>query len=128
MAGEENLIPFNELTQEEHREIAKKGGEASVKARRRKKQMKETLDILLGLKMKGGKECDIDNIKDFASLNGKNITVEQAIVVKQIQKALKGDLNAAAFIRDTSGQQPGQKVDFNGVIPVVISGEDELED
>ncbi len=128
MAGEENLIPTSERSKDEVREIGAKGGRASGEARRRKKAMKETLDIILGMKLKGGKECDIENVKDFASLNGKNITVEQAIVVKQVQKAMKGDLNAAAFIRDTSGQQPGQKVDFNGVIPVVISGEEELED
>ena len=36
-----NLKPFNELTVEEHREIAKKGGQASVKARREKKLMSQ---------------------------------------------------------------------------------------
>ena len=128
MAGEENLIPMSERSKEEVREIAARGGKISGESRRRKKAMKETLDILLGLKLKGGKECDIDNVKSWDAMKDKNITVEQAIVVKQIQKALKGDLNAAAFIRDTSGQQPGQKVDFNGVVPVVISGEEELED
>jgi hypothetical protein len=121
MAGEDNLIPFNELTQEEHREIARKGGEASVKARRRKKAMRETLDMLLDMKLKNGKECTVENVKSFADLKGKNITVEQALLIAQIQKALKGDTTALTFIRDTSGQAPKQEVDFSGAIPVVIN-------
>lgn len=128
MAGEENLIPMSERTKEEVREIAAKGGRNSGKARRERKAMKETLELLLAMPLNDKKQCDIENVKNWGALNGKNITVEQAIIVKQLQKALKGDLNAAEFIRDTSGQQPGQKVDFNGVVPVVISGEDELEE
>ena len=128
MAGEENLIPLSERTKEEQREIAKMGGEASVKSRRKKKAMRESLEILLEMKIKPGKECDVESIKSFAELKGKNITVEQAMLIAQIQKALKGDTSALAFIRDTSGQAPGQKVDITGAVPVVISGKEELQD
>ncbi len=128
MAGEENLIPFNELTEEEQRAIASKGGKASGESRRKKKAMRESLEILLEMKVKGGKECDIEKVQDFASLKGKNITVEQAMLIAQIQKALKGDTSALAFIRDTSGQAPDKNINLGGAIPVVISGEDELPD
>ncbi len=128
MAGEENLIPFNQLTEEEQRALAKKGGEASGKSRRKKKAMRESLEILLDMKIKAGRECDIESIQSFAALKGKNITVEQAMLIAQIHKALKGDTTALTFIRDTSGQAPKHEVDFAGAIPVVISGADELED
>ena len=128
MAGKDNLKPFGELTAEEQRAIAKKGGEASVKARRKKKAMRESLEILLEMKLKNGKECDVENVKSFAELKGKNITVEQALLIAQIQKALKGDTTALTFIRDTSGQAPGQKLDITGAVPVVISGAEELKD
>ena len=128
MANEENLIPFNERSKSEVREIASRGGERSGESRRKKKAMRESLEILLEMKVKGGKECDIDKIQDFASLKGKNITVEQAMLIAQIQKALKGDTSALAFIRDTSGQAPDKNINLGGAIPVVISGEDELPD
>lgn len=128
MAGEDNLIPLSERTKEEQREIATMGGKASGEARRRKRAMKQTLELLLSMKLKTGKECDLEKVPSFEKLKDKNITVEEAIVVKQVQKALKGDLNAAAFIRDTSGQAPKHEVDFAGAIPVVISGADDLED
>lgn len=41
-----NLIPNTERTPEELREMGRKGGIASGKARRRKKQLKEVVEIL----------------------------------------------------------------------------------
>mgnify|MGYP000039627888 CR=1 FL=1 len=49
MANEENLIPFNERTESEQRQIAQKGGIASGAARRRKRSMKEAADYYLSL-------------------------------------------------------------------------------
>lgn len=53
--GHENLIPINKRTLEEQREIAIKGGHASVKARRKKKMMKEILTTMLEEKSPNGK-------------------------------------------------------------------------
>ncbi len=128
MAGEENLIPMSERSKEEVREIAAKGGINSGESRRKKKAMRESLQILLDMSLKAGEECDIDKVESFKALEGKNITVEQAMLVKQIQKALKGDTTALTFLRDTSGQNPSAKIDLTGAIPVVISGENELSD
>ena len=41
-----NLIPNHERSPEELREMGRKGGIASGKARRRKKQLKQTLQVL----------------------------------------------------------------------------------
>lgn len=128
MAGEDNLIPMSQRSKEEVREIARKGGKNSGKARRAKKNMRESLEILLGMPLKAGKPADVEQIKNFAELKGKNITVEQAMLIAQIQKALKGDTQSLAFLRDTSGQKPDDNVNLTGAVPVVISGEDKLED
>lgn len=47
MAGLDNLIPMNERSKEEVREIARKGGINSGIARREKATMKKTLEMLL---------------------------------------------------------------------------------
>lgn len=53
MANEnKNLIPFNERTEEEQREIARQGGIASGKARREKQQTKQILSELLSIQNK----------------------------------------------------------------------------
>jgi hypothetical protein len=102
---------FSYKTPEERRELGRKGGIASGEAKRQKKAMRERLELLLELSMKAGKTADIENIKNFADLKGKNITVEDALLIAQIQKALKGDTTAATFVRDTAGQNPTTKVE-----------------
>lgn len=102
---------FSMKTPEERRELGRRGGIASGEAKRAKKAMKERLEILLDMPIKGGKGVDIEAIKNFAALKGKNITVQDAMMIAQIQKALKGDTTAAAFVRDTAGQNPAQKIE-----------------
>ena len=88
--GQENLIPMNERTEEEQREIARKGGIASGEARRRKKTLKEELIALL--------ETNNNNEK---------------ISVALLQKALNGDIQAFTTIRDTIGEKPTDKLEAN---------------
>ena len=59
--GQENLIPFNERTEEEQREIARKAGIASGEARREIGQMRRTLEKMLSKSNSKGMTYD-DNI------------------------------------------------------------------
>lgn len=102
---------FAKMSPEQRRENGRKGGIASGEAKRAKKAMKERLEILLEMNMKSGRGTDIESIQNFAALKGKNITVQDALVIAQIQKALRGDTNAAVFVRDTAGQNPTQKIE-----------------
>jgi hypothetical protein len=105
---------FLNMTPEERREAGRKGGIASGEAKRRKKAMRERLEVLLELPLKSGKRADLDNIKNLTALKGANITVEDALMLAQIQKALKGDTAAAIFVRDTVGEKPGDKTIISG--------------
>lgn len=118
---------FSQMTREELQQCAKIGQAKGTETKRRKKSMKSVLEVLLKIPVGKGKVCEVDEIKNFAELAGKNISVEEAIIIKQIQRALKGDLNATQFIRDTSGQKPEDNLNITEMKPVVISGEDDLE-
>lgn len=102
----------HKLTVEEQR----LGGKKSAESRRKKKQMREITELILSMNIKSGRGATIENITNLADLAGKNITVGEAIIVKQVQKALKGDLSAAYFVRDTSGQKPDNKPDQTDVL------------
>lgn len=102
MAGVDNL---RTPTTEEAREIGKKGGIASGKARRKKKALNETLNELFSMPLKDGKINDIEQIKSLAAVKGQNITVQEAIVIAQIQKAIKGDQRAARLLFEMLGEQ-----------------------
>ena len=45
------------------------------------------------------------------ALNGKNITVDQALHLQLVRKTLKGDLNAYQTILALIGEKPSDKVD-----------------
>lgn len=91
----------HQLTEEE----VERGWKNSIEARKEKKGMQNITKWLLSMPLTD-KEVSLEDIQSFAELKGKNITVEQAIMIKQLQKALNGDLQSATFIRDTSGQKP----------------------
>jgi hypothetical protein len=127
VAGKENLRPVK--SESEAREKGKKGGIASGRVRREKKAMKDTLETLLSMSLKEGIVEDLSEIQSIAKLEGKNITVQEAIMLKQIQKAIKGDTKAAEYIRDTSGNKLKEGLDISGSLAVpVFGGENELED
>lgn len=119
---------FSLMTPEQRRENGRKGGIASGEAKRKKRAMRETLDVLLAMPMKSGKFADIESVKNFAALKGKNINVQEAMVISMLQRAMKGDVKAAEWIRDTAGQKPVENMNMNMNLPVFFEGEDELEE
>jgi hypothetical protein len=97
-------------------EAGKKGGVASGVAKREKKAMKDTLKALLTLPLDESQVADIETIKSLAALEGKNITVQEAILLQQVKKAMDGDTKAAEYVRDTAGDKPTDKVELNSKI------------
>lgn len=115
--NDDNLISNESRTPSERRNYAIKAGKASGAARRAKKEMRETLIELLRLPVEKG---DIEEITNLAESKGKNLTIEQAMCVAMIREALNGNVKAATFIRDTSGNKLTDDVKVN----VVSSGPD----
>lgn len=114
--GTKNLIPMSERTKSKQKEIATKGGKASGVARRRKKEMREQLEILVSLSMGQGKKADIEKAKNIKDFSKENITVEQAMLLAQVQKALKGDPVAFEMIRDLLGEKPADKKEITAEV------------
>jgi hypothetical protein len=96
---------------EEARVRGRKGGKASGKARRKKKEMRELFQDLLDMPMRAGKLSDA---KTLEGLNAaKNLTVGQKMALAVLTQALDGDVRAAEFVRDTSGQKPVQQMEVS---------------
>lgn len=100
--NQENLIPFNERTEEEQREIARKGGIKSGEARREKKLFKEAIEKQLGQSI-------------------------DSMIKSMITQAKKGNVQAITFLRDTIGEKPTDKVeaDVNSDVTINIELTDE---
>lgn len=87
---------------EEARKNGSKGGIASGKARRERKMMREDAQMFLEMPLNAGQ---LEDVEYLAEVKGKNITVQQAILLAMIKKAMKGDVRASEYVRDTAGQQ-----------------------
>jgi Holliday junction resolvasome RuvABC ATP-dependent DNA helicase subunit len=103
-----NLIPQSERTKEEQRKIAIKGGIASGKARRRKKLIKEQLELLLSLPLKD--ENAKRKLKQMG-IDADNLDNQMAMVISIWNKALKGDVQAFNTIRDSVGEKPKEVIE-----------------
>lgn len=111
--GEDNLKPFNKLTEEEQRKISSKGGKASGEARRKKKLMKDQIELLLSLPFPDVQDRNGKKLKTTfkqLGLNDENIDNQMAMVIAMWQKALKGDVNAFNTLRDTVGEKPKENI------------------
>lgn len=104
MANEQNLIPFNKRTESEARESAKKGGQKSGEVRRQRKAMKDTMKMLLDLKLP---ESDGKEQLKLMGIEEDELNIQTAILTNQVQKALEGNLESAKFVRDTAGEYIG---------------------
>ena len=104
MARKENLIQFNPnitpKTPEERREQARKAGIASGKARQKKRALRDMLQDLLGSELPPD-----DEVRATLEAMGIEASQEAAIGLAMIQKARKGDTEAARYLRDSSGQR-----------------------
>ena len=85
MANEKNLKPVQ--SEKEARELGKKGGIASGKARKERKALKEELLLLLS---KGD--------------------TQKKISLSLIKEAMKGNTKAFEVIRDTIGEKPKESI------------------
>ena len=94
--GNDNLIPMNERTKDEQREIATAGGKASGEARRRKRTLRQIAEMLA------------DETLPVPQPDGttKTLTYDVAMIQRQYQKAIAdGDTQAAKYLTNLLGEE-----------------------
>lgn len=100
--GTKNLIPITERSEEEQKEMRSKAGIASGIARRRKKSMKEALELLLELEVS-------EVMKKGYEKKGLIVeTNEDAIAAAMIMQAKKGNTSAYSEIAKVRGENKQQ--------------------
>ena len=96
MANEQNLKPVS--SKKEARERGRKGGLASVEARRKRKSLKEELLLML-----------------------EDEELQQSVAIALIKQAQNGNVKAFGMLRDTIGEAPVEKVQATQTV-VDLSG------
>lgn len=103
-------------------EEASKGGKKSAQVRRDKRDAKELAQLAVSLYLKKGKPAEIKCLED---VRGKNISVQEAMIYAQIQRALKGDTVAFKTIMEMVSEKGGQQQGDISELYKALDGENE---
>lgn len=111
-----NLKPFRSgaddwRTPEQRSEMAKKAHATQNENRRRKKKLMQATKWL----MEADHICSNEEIiQKLKKLHIEDATNAEALAVAAMSKALKGDVEAMKFVRDTAGEAPKNQVELSG--------------
>ena len=103
MPNEQNLIPMDQRSQKEARELGREGGRASGEARRRKKSLREAAELYLSLPVSDKRAW---NKLARDGVDPEDVDNQMAIIAGLTIKAVKGDAKAAKLLFDLLGEQP----------------------
>ena len=102
MANPENLIPNDERTQSERRENARKAGEASGRARRKKKTVQNILNDYLGSDVKS--KSNLKKIAKEYGITGDQTIKELVTVACVLNTLKKGDIEKLSALQELIGE------------------------
>ena len=108
----ENLLKAEDLTSEQLRERASKAGKASVEAKRRKKTMREALELLL-FKTELPEQMK-ERLRQEGIEADDDMNHQMMITRSLIAKAEAGDVQAYNAICGMIGEKPAEKLEMSG--------------
>lgn len=100
MANEKNLVPQTERSPSEAREMGRKGGIASGAARRRKKSLKQKMQLLLSLPAAGNDQAELAAM----GVEPGDMDNEMVLIKALFLAAAEGDTKAFDRIQDVLGK------------------------
>ena len=98
----ENLTPLNKRSPEELKKITSAGGKASAKARKKRKAIKEQMEMLMALPLTS--ESAKKKLKALG-IDEKDMDNQMAVCVAIMQKMLKGDMAAVNKMLEITGEK-----------------------
>lgn len=112
MRKTDHLTPFSK-DDNRAREAGIKSGIRRKEINAKRKAMKEDFNILLKLTIKKGEMAYAEDVLSLEEAQDMNVSVQTAIDIAMVQRALLGDVQAAQYIRDTIGEKPSDKVELD---------------
>ena len=101
MPNEKNLIPMDQRSKSEARELGRNGGIASGVSRRRKRSLKEAADLFLSMPVTDTRTF---NKMAKAGIDVDDADYQMAVIVGLTMQAAKGDAKAAKAVFDLLGE------------------------
>ena len=114
----ENLLRPEDLTSEQLRERASKAGKASVVAKRRKKTMREALELLM---YKTELNEQTKQMLKAEGISEDDFNHQMVITRSLIAKAESGDVQAYNAICAMIGEKPAEKMEMAGNVVQTVN-------
>lgn len=108
MANEKNLVPMDQRTEDEARDLGRKGGIASGASRRRKRSLKEAADLFLSLPVSDRRRW---NKMSRKGIDPDDIDNQMEMIVGLQAAAAGGDAKAAKVLIDLLGENQNDAAD-----------------
>ena len=99
--NEHNLIPFDARSEGEVRELAAKGGKASGASRRRKRDMKAKMKLILGLPIRDAQD---EQLVQALGVECGELDNETLMLAALFLRAKEGDVKAVREVRSILGK------------------------
>lgn len=121
VANEQNLVPLNQRTKAEQREITRLGGIASGEARRRQKTIREMAQAILNM------DVAPDACVKLGALSAEQInSIGMAILAVHANKAMEGDVASARLLMDAAEKGKENNTAVAGVQIIMAEGDEKL--
>lgn len=102
----ENLVQNRDFSPEQRREWSRKAGLARGAQLHRQKRQREILKEILSL------TCDDPETERKLEQLGLDPTFAGAMNMAVVQRAMRGDVEAVRYIRDTLGEKPSESINL----------------
>lgn len=100
MANEQNLV--QNRSREEAEALSRKGGVASGRARRQKRDLRESMRKILELDISPKQKEQLESL----GINSEGWSLGDVVNIMAVQTAMKGNVSAMTYCRDTAGFNP----------------------
>lgn len=100
MANEQNLV--QNRSREEAEALSRKGGVASGRVRRQKRDLRESMRKILELDISPKQKEQLESL----GINSEGWSLGDMVNIMAVQTAMKGNVSAMAYCRDTAGFNP----------------------
>lgn len=100
MANEQNLV--QNRSREEAEALSRKGGVASGRVRRQKRDLRESMRKILELNISPKQKEQLESL----GINSEGWSLGDVVNIMAVQTAMKGNVSAMAYCRDTAGFNP----------------------
>lgn len=122
MANEQNLVPLNQRTKAEQREITRLGGIASGETRRRQKTIREMAQAILNMEISPQQAG-----MKLGALSAEQINnIGMAILAVHATKAMEGDVASARLLMEAAEKGKENNTAAAAVQIIMAEGDEKL--